>query len=168
MIQRQIFTLLVILIFFSGCAATGERKDYSNSGVNNSHAANQTVNYSVNWVDEATRGVLDHMEIMIIEDQSSLMKKSIKAATVDLNIYIELTSLTPNSTEMKINIQYPAGQITKSTANEIFYQTRQTLLSYKRAEKTVLEKPIKRIVESSPLMPPDPSQSTYFEFPDFQ
>lgn len=166
MIQRKIFTLLMFLIFFSGCAATGEKWNDLNSGEINSHAANQTVNYSVNWVDEATRGVLDQMEIMIVEDHSSPMQKSIKAATVDLNILIELTSLTPNSTEMKINIQYPDGQITKSTANEIFYQTRQTLLSNKRAEKIELDEP--EFFESSLQTTPDPSQSSYFDFPDFQ
>jgi len=79
------------------------------------------------------------MEIMIIEENSSPGGKSIKAATVDLDILIVLSSLTPNSTQMKINIQYPKGQKTKLTANEIFYQTRQFLLSNERPEKTGLE-----------------------------
>ena len=100
----------------------------------NSHTANQTVNYSVQWVDEATRGVLDQMEIMIIENDSSPRRKSIKAATVDLDILIELSSLAPNSTLMKISIQYPEDQKNKTTANEIFYKTRQFLLSNKRPE----------------------------------
>jgi len=139
MIQRNFFILLLSLMFLSGCAASGKNRSNLLSGKSNSQAANQTVNYSVDWVDEATRGVLDKMEIMIIEENSSPGGKSIEAATVDLDILIELSSLTPNSTQMKINIQYPKGQKTKLTANEIFYQTRQFLLSNERPEKTGLE-----------------------------
>ena len=136
MIPNKQFILLIISLFFSGCVASNEKWTDLESDKINSHTANQTVNYSVQWVDEATRGVLDQMEIMIIEDNSSPRRKSIKAATVDLDILIELSSLTPNSTQMKINIQYPDSQKTNSTANEIFYQTRQFLLSNKRPEQT--------------------------------
>jgi hypothetical protein len=129
MLLRTFFIVIVFSMFFSGCTSTGKKWNDSKPVEAYSHAANQTVNYSVNLVDEATRGVLDKMDIMIIEDESSPAGKSIKAATIDLDILIELSSLTPNSTEMKINILYPNGQKNKTTANEIFYQTRQFLLS---------------------------------------
>ena len=141
MLQRIILIVLVFSIL-SGCTTTDKKWDGTNSAKINSHAANQTVNYSVNWVDEATRGVLDKMDIMIIGDDSSPSGKSIKAATIDLDILIEFSSLTPNSTEMKINILYPNGQKNKTTANEIFYQTRQLLLAKMPSEKTPSKNPL--------------------------
>lgn len=134
MIPNKQFILLILSLLFSGCVASNEKWTDLESDKINSHTANQTVNYSVQWVDEATRGVLDQMEIMIIENDSSPRRKSIKAATVDLDILIELSSLAPNSTLMKISIQYPEDQKNKTTANEIFYKTRQFLLSNKRPE----------------------------------
>jgi hypothetical protein len=106
------------------------------------------------------------MDIMIIGDDSSPSGKYIKAATVDLDILIEFSSLTPNSTEMKINIHYPDGQKNKTTANEIFYQTRQFLLSNAPSEKTSQEEPIESLIESSNT--PGPSQPSNLEFPGFQ
>ena len=150
MIQRKFCIFLIFFTFFSGCAATVEKSNGLKFDKNVSHAANQTLNYSVDWVDEATLRVLDQMEIMIIDNNSSPAGNSIKAATIDSNILIELTSVTPNSTKMKINIQYPASQKNKSTANEIFYQTRQILLSNKRLGKTELTGPIESIKEFFP------------------
>jgi hypothetical protein len=164
MIPRIFFIVLLSLTLFSGCTATDKKWAKSTADENNSYAANQTVNYSVNWVDQATRDVLDKMDIMIIEDNSLPSGKYIKAATIDLDILIELSSLTPNSTEMKINILYSEGQKNKTTANEIFYQTRQFLLSNKPSEKTAPEEPIKSMIESSNI----PLQSSNPEFPDFQ
>ena len=149
MIPDKLFILLMFSILFSGCAASKEKWTDLEPDKINSHTANQTVNYSVQRVDEATRRVLDQMEIMIIEDNSSPRQKSIKAATVDLDILIELSSLAPNSTQMKINVQYPDGQKTRTTANEIFYQTRQFLLSNKPSQKN--ENSDEGILESSPL-----------------
>lgn len=166
--QRNFFILLISLLLFSACATTDKKWSESKSDNNNSQAANQTVNYSVQWVDEATRGVLDQMDIMIVEDNSSPARKSIKAATVDLDILIELSSVTPNSTQMKIHIQYPKGQEIKTTANEIFYQTRQFLLSNKRPEKTEVEEPVEFITESSPLNTSGPSQTSNFNLLKFQ
>ena len=164
--QRFFFIVLIFSLFFSGCTTTDKKWNRSNSAKNNSHAANQTVNYSVNWVDEATRSVLDKMDIMIIGEDSSPSGKYIKAATIDLDILIEFSSLTLNSTKMKINIYYPDGQKNKTTANEIFYQTRQFLLSNMPSEKTALEKPIEPMIESSNI--PGPSQPSNLEFPGFQ
>ena len=106
------------------------------------------------------------MDIMIIGDDSSPSGKYIKAATIDLDILIELSPLTANSTQMNISIQYPKGHKTKTTANEIFYQTRQFLLSNRPPEKTGREEPIEPMIESSNA--PDSSQSPNFEFPGFQ
>ena len=106
------------------------------------------------------------MDIMIIGDDSSPSGKYIKAATIDLDILIEFSSLTPNSTEMKIKILYPEGQKNKTTANEIFYQTRQFLLSNKPPEKTVLDESMEPMIKSSNT--PAPSQPSNLEFPDFQ
>jgi hypothetical protein len=166
MLQRFFFIVIVFSMFCSGCTSTDKKWNGSNSDEIYSHAANQTVNYSVNWVDEATRGVLDKMDIMIIGDDSSPSGKYIKAATIDLDILIEFSSLTPNSTEMKINIHYPDGQKNKTTANEIFYQTRQFLLSNMPSEKTAPEEPIEPTIESSNT--PGPYQPSNLEFPDFQ
>jgi len=166
MLQRSFYIVIVFSLFFSGCTTTDKKWNGSNSAKIYSHAANQTVNYSVNWVDEATRDVLDQMDIMIIGDDSSPSGKYIKAATIDLDILIEFSSLTPNSTEMKINIHYPDGQKNKTTANEIFYQTRQFLLSNKPPKKTVLDESIEPMIESSST--PAPSQPSNLEFPNFQ
>ena len=148
--QKKFCILLLFFTFFSGCAATDEKWNGLKFGKNYSHAANQTLNYSVQWVDEATLRVLDQMEIMIIDNYSSPAGNSIKAATIYSDIMIELTSLAPNSTQMKINVQYSDSHKNKSTANEIFYQTRQILLSNKRLEKTELEEPIESIKENFP------------------
>ena len=142
MMLQRIFFIVLVFSIFSGCTTTDKKWNGSNSAEIHSHAANQTVNYSVKLVDEATRGVLDKMDIMIIGDDSSPSGKSIKAATIDLDILIELSSLTPNSTEMKINIHYPDGQKNKTTANEIFYQTRQFLLANIPSEKTAPKNPL--------------------------
>lgn len=142
MTQKKLFIFLLLFTILSGCAATDEKKNGLMLEKIDSHAANQTLNYGVQWVDEATLRVLDQMEIMIIENNSSPAGNSIKAATIDLDIQIELRSLTPNSTKMKINIPYSESQKTKWTANEIFYQTRQYLLSKKLFEKTELEESI--------------------------
>ena len=149
MTQRKFCIFLLLFTFFSGCAATDEKPSGFKFEQHASHAANQTLNYSVQWVDEATLRVLDQMEIMIIETNSSPAGNSIKAATIDSDILIELTSLTSNSTRMNINIKYPVSQKFKSTANEIFYQTRQLLLSNKRLEKTELEEPVESIKDFS-------------------
>jgi hypothetical protein len=164
MIPNKQFILLIFSIFFSGCVASNEKWTDLESDKIASHTANQTVSYSVHRVDEATRKVLDQMEIMIIEDNSAPRRKSIKAATVDLDILIELSSLAPNSTQMKINIQYPDGQKTKSTANEIFYQIRQFLLSNKPPQKN--ENSDDGIIESSPLTTSKPSLSSSLKLPD--
>ena len=148
--QKKFCILLLFFTFFSGCAATDEKWNGLKFGKNYSHAANQTLNYSVQWVDEATLRVLDQMEIMIIDNYSSPAGNSIKAATIYSDILIELISLAPNSTQMKINVQYSDSHKNKSTANEIFYQTRQILLSNKRLEKTELEEPIESIKEIYP------------------
>ncbi len=129
------------MLFFSGCATTYENTSGLEPEKNISHAANQTLSYSVNWVDEATHRVLDQMDIMVINKGSSPEGKSIKAATIDQDILIEFSSLTPNSTVMKINVQYPEDSITKSTANQIFYKTRQFLLSNKPPKKLDIVKP---------------------------
>ncbi len=150
MTLRKFCILLLLFTVFSGCATTDETRNGFKFKKNASHAANQTLNYSIQWVDEATLRVLDRMEIMIIDNNSSPAGNSITAATIDSNILIELTSLTPNSTQMKIKIQNPDIQKTKSAVNEIFYQTRQILLSNKRLEKTELEEPIESIKEFSP------------------
>jgi hypothetical protein len=134
MIQKYFFPALTILIFLSSCASADKSWIDLKAKKINSNAANQTVNYSVDWVSEATLVALDRMDIMIISDDSSPSQKSIKAVTIDLDILIELSSLSPNSTQMKINIKYPKDHKTKTTANEIFYQTRQLLLSYKPPE----------------------------------
>jgi len=139
MTQRKFFILFLFFILFSSCTTTSGKWNGLKTEKIVSHAANQTLNYSVHLVDEATLRVLDQMEIMIIKENSSPAGNSIKAATIDLDILIELTPVTPNSTQMKINIQYPDNQITKSAANEIFYQTRQILLSNTRLKKTELE-----------------------------
>ena len=138
---RNFFIFLIGIAFFSGCAATGEQAKNSSAEYNDSHAANQTLNYSVEWVDEATLRVLDKMEIIIIEDNKSSLGKSIKAATMDLDILIELKSLAPDSTQMKIFIQHSNSPKSKTTANEIFYQTRQYLLSNQSLEKSGLTLP---------------------------
>jgi len=150
MTLRKFGICLLFFTLFSGCVATDEKWNGLKFDKNASHAANQTLNYSVQWVDEATLLVLDQMEIIIIDNNSSPAGKLIKAATIDMDIQIELTSLAPNSTQMKINIQYPVSQQTNSTANEIFYQTRQILLSNKRLEKTELAEPIESIMEFFP------------------
>ncbi len=158
MIQRKFLTFLLLFTFFSGCATTAEKPTGLKSASIASIAANQTLNYSVNWVDEATLQVLDEMDIIIIEDNSSPAGKSIKAATMDQDILIELTSLTPGSTHMKINIQYPENQKKQSTANKIFYQTRQYLLSIQPQEpKLNLERPLNQSKFYSPLLNPGPS-----------
>lgn len=166
MLQRNFLIAIVFSLFFSGCTTTDKKWNGSNSAEVNSHAANQTVNYSVNWVDEATRNVLDKMDIMIIGDDSLPSGKYIKAATVDLDILIEFSSLTPDSTEMKIKIHYPDGQKNKTTANEIFYQTRQFLLSNMPSEKTAPEQRNLPVIESSNILAP--SQPSNLEFPYFQ
>jgi len=133
--QSKYFILLVSCMIFSACAAAGDRRVGSELKNQALHSANQTLNYSVQWVDAATIRVLDQMDIMIIDSTSSKAGNSIKAATVDLDITIELTPLAQNSTQMKINIQYPGNQMNRSTANEIFYQTRQLLLSDKQLQE---------------------------------
>jgi len=67
---------------------------------------------------------------------------------------------------MKIKILYPDGHKNKTTANEIFYQTRQFLLSNRPPEKTGREEPIEPTIESANA--PDSSQSPNLEFPEFQ
>jgi Protein of unknown function (DUF3568) len=143
MIPKKFYLFILLLLLFSGCATTYEKVNVVEPEQNISHAANQTLSYSVHWVDEATLQVLDQMEIMIIDNGSSPTGTSIKAATIDQDILIELTSLTPNSTEMKINVQYSENTKTKSTANQIFYKTRQFLLSKKPLNSSKLDEPNK-------------------------
>lgn len=168
MAKRKIFILLLFITFFSGCASTDEAWKHSKVEYRDSHAANQTLNYSVEWVDEATLQVLDQMEILIIEENPSSGGKSIKAATMDLDILIELKPLASDSTQMNIFIQYSNSQKSKTTANEIFYQTRQYLLSNQRLEKTDLANPTDSIKGLFPTESTGPSQSSNLKFPNFQ
>lgn len=137
MFRKQFFIYIIWLVFVSGCASTYEKVNPLEAENNTSHVANQTLSYSVDWVDEATLEVLDQMEILVIDNGSSPNGKSIRAATIDQDILIELLSLTPNSTEMKINVQFPEDSKAKSTANQIFYKTRQILLSNNPPEDSV-------------------------------
>jgi hypothetical protein len=129
-------------MFFSGCASTPEKHEEQRYEKAASPAANQTLNYAIHWVDKATLRVLDQMEIMIIDNHSLPTGNSIKAATLDLDILIELETLTPNSTKMKINIQNPNDSKSKLTVNEIFYNTRQYLLSHQIPEKHGVNEPL--------------------------
>lgn len=132
--QRYFLPALLIFIFISGCTTANKNWNEFIAERFGSHAANQTIYYSVDWVNEATLGALDQMDIMIIGGNTSSSQKSIQAMTIDLDILIELSSLSPNSTQMKIQIKDPDSHETKTTANEIIYQTRQLLLSEKPSE----------------------------------
>lgn len=124
---KYLLILTVLLSLVSGCAGTGGKDELLKIWDRGSVDANQTLSYSVQLVDAATVRVLDQMEIMILEDDQTSSTKTIKAATIHLDILIELETLNPESTRMKVGIKHAANEKDKSTASAIIEQTLQTL-----------------------------------------
>lgn len=132
--QVKFFLLFVIISLLSSC--TGGPEKWKGIIFAKHESASKTHNYSLKWVDEATLRVLDQMEIMIIEDNPSPDGKSIKAATLDQDIFIALKSVTPSSTLMQVDIKLTDNGEHTATANEIIDQTHEYLLTNAKIEKT--------------------------------
>lgn len=148
--QVKVFLLIVIISLLSGCTGTSEKWKGIKFGKINSQTASKTHNYPLKWVDEATLRTLDQMEIMIIEDSSSPTGRSIKAATLNLDIFIELKSVTPSSTQMKIDVKLADDEDHSLTADEIIEQTHQYLLANAEIETTDLVKQVDFKEENTP------------------
>jgi len=124
----KFFLLILLLWLVSGCGGMTGTGKILGLGNSDSHAANQTIFYPLNLVDAATLQALDKMEIMIIDDDNSISRKTISAATVHLDILIELEPLNQESTRMRVGVKHAASEQDKSTAQEIIEETEKFLI----------------------------------------
>ncbi len=125
--QVSIFLSIVATLLLCSCSAVPKNWKTTVYGEDNTQAVSVTHNYSLKWVDKAIIEVLDQMEIMVIEDTFSSDGKSIKAATLDQDITIELKSLTLSSTRMKIDIKLTDREDHASIGDEIMIKTKNYL-----------------------------------------
>ncbi len=126
--QVPIFLFIIATLLLCSCAAGPGNWKTAVYGESNTQAASVTHNYSLKWVDKAIVEVLDQMEIMVIEDTLSPDGKSIKAATLEQDITIELKSVTQSSTRMRIDIKLTDHDEPATLGNEIMAQTEKYLL----------------------------------------
>ncbi len=91
-----------IFILASGCASSG---GVMGTGFLGSNSAEKTLNYPVKEVVKAAHRVLEDMDLLLMEDSTTSGGKTITAATVELDIYIELEVLTTKSTRMIVDVK---------------------------------------------------------------
>jgi hypothetical protein len=134
--QVPIFLSIMAILLLCSCSSVPKNWQGTNLGGNGTHGASVTHNYALKWVDEALVEVLDQMEIIVIEATPSIYGKSIKAATFDQDITIELKSVTQSSTHMQIDITLAGSEEHASLGNEIMAQTEKYLLGNSQIDTT--------------------------------
>ena len=95
-------SLILIFLLAAGCASNGGGMGV---GIFGAQSAEKTLNYPVKDVVKAAHRVLEDMDLLLMEDDTTSGGKTIKAATVDLDIYIELEVLTTKTTRMIVDVK---------------------------------------------------------------
>ena len=126
--QVPIFIAFMATLLLYSCSVVPKNWQGTNLVGNDTQATSVTHNYSLQWVDKAIVEVLDQMEIMVIDVTPSPNGKSIKAATLDQDISIELISVTQSSTRMQVDIKLTSREEPASIGNDIMVQTEKYLL----------------------------------------
>ena len=134
--QLKIFLSIIIILLLGSCTRVPEKWTGINLSKNHSQIVSTTHNYTLKWVDAATLSALDQMDIMIIEVTPSPDGNSIKAATIDHDIFIKLKSVNPSSTLMQIDIKLTDKGEHVSIGNEIMDQTEKYLLGNSKIDTT--------------------------------
>ena len=131
----KLLNLIGLLSLLSACSGIPEKWGGTKSLDLGPQITGKTLNYSMKWVDEATVKVLDQMEIIVIEKDSNPNGQTIKAATLDLDINIELQPVSESSTHMKIDITSSGKPKGNQTGIEIIDQTQTYLIDEETVEK---------------------------------
>lgn len=134
--QVPIFISIAASLLLCSCSAVPKNWKEANSGKTQPHATSVTHNYALKWVDEALIEVLDQMEIMVIESTPSPDGTSIKAATLDQDITIDIKSVSQTSTHMQIDVKLTDYGKSASIGNAIMIQTEKYLLNNSQIDTT--------------------------------
>ncbi len=112
--------LILIFLLATGCAANGGGMG---AGLFGANSAEKTLNYPVKDVVKAAHRVLEDMDLLLMEDDTTSGGKTIKAATVDLDIYIELEVLTTKTTRMIVDVKDALTKKHKPLGEDIIEMT---------------------------------------------
>lgn len=128
--QRGKALLLALLLaspLSTGCAAVALSGATMGAGYNFMNVADKTSNYPIEHVHLALTQALERMDIKITEDEKTDSGREIVAMANDLEIDIELESITFKTTRMSVDAAKAAIIKDRATAAEIIVQTQRIL-----------------------------------------
>jgi len=115
------------LSIFSGCAAVAITGGSLGMGYTVTNVARKTVNHPLDQVIWAVMDASDKMEIKVVKNNGNEEERFIEATTKNLNISIQLESITPKTTKMTVNARDGIFLKDKSTANAIILKAEKIL-----------------------------------------
>jgi len=129
-ITRGRALLLAVLLaspLATGCAAVALSGATMGAGYSYMNVADKTSNYPVEYVHLAVTEALDRMDIEIVEDNETDDGREIVAKAGDLEIDIDLESITFKTTRISVDASKAMVVKDRATAVEIISQTQRIL-----------------------------------------
>ncbi|MEE9259163.1 MAG: DUF3568 family protein [Nitrospinaceae bacterium] len=124
------------LTLFSGCTTLAITGGGLGVGYLYSNVAHKTINYPIDRVDRAIVAASAKMDITIIDNSETEDGRTIKASTRDLDIVIDLESVTSKTTKISVNARDGIFIKDKATATAIITET-EMILGTESGVKTV-------------------------------
>ena len=118
---------ILSLTLFSGCASLAITGGGLGAGYLFTNIADKTINYPMARVDKAIIEASKRMEIQIVDRSDSESGATIKAATKNLDISIELEVITASTTRITVNARKNLILKDKATATAIIQQAENLL-----------------------------------------
>jgi hypothetical protein len=114
---KNIFLVILCGALLAGCAGmglwAGER----------SPVADRAFDHPLSLVKKAALDALNEMNIMILDSQSTSEGQTILAATFDLDLTIDLSSIDNDRTQVRVSTHQDSNASGANTAREILDQT---------------------------------------------
>ncbi len=129
-ITRGKALLLAVLLaspLATGCAAVALSGATMGAGYSFMNVADKTSNYPVEYVHLAVTEALDRMDIEVVEDNETDDGREIVAKAGDLEIDIDLESITFKTTRISVDASKAMVVKDRATAVEIITQTQRIL-----------------------------------------
>ena len=125
--RALLLAVLLISPMATGCAAVALSGATMGAGYSFMNVADKTSNYPLDYVHLALSQALERMDIEVTEDSETDSGREIVAKANDLNIDIELESITFNTTRITVDVSKAAILKDRATAVEIIHQTQRIL-----------------------------------------
>jgi len=122
-----LLAILLISPLSTGCAAVALSGATMGAGYNYMNVADKTSNYPLEYVHLALTQALDRMDIQVAEDEETDSGREIVAMADELEIDIELESITPKTTRITVDAAKAVVVKDRATAAEIIVQTQRIL-----------------------------------------